>query len=88
MYVGIANFIQGVIGALRDAEERLLPDLEYGEDWRQFCRVAVAAATPVPAVLRHLERLLEKWVMASGHGNKSGETWTGPSPHVLHIKLI
>ena len=58
----------GVIGALRDVEERLLPDLEFGEEWHQFCRKVVAAANPVPMVLGHIEKLLEKWIMASGHG--------------------
>ena len=46
-----------------------MPDLEFGEEWHQFCRVTVAAADHVPMVLGYLERLLEKWISASGHGN-------------------
>ena len=61
--------ILAVIGALKDVEDRLVPDLEFSEKWHQFCRVAVAAAKPVPKTIGYLERLLEKWISASGHGN-------------------
>ena len=60
--------IQGVVGALRDVEERLLPDLEFGEEWHHFCDLAVATANLVPMALGYIERLLEKWITASGHG--------------------
>ena len=46
-----------------------MPDLEFSEKWHQFCRVAVAAAKPVPKTIGYLERLLEKWISASGHGD-------------------
>ena len=68
--------ILGVIGALKDVEDRLVPDLEFSEKWYQFCRVAVAAVKPVPKTIGYLERLLEKWTSASGHGNINNVEYT------------
>lgn len=65
------SFQRGVVQGLRHLEGQLVPDVEFGREWRQFCSVAVATLDYVPTASSYIERLLEKWVTAPGHALKT-----------------
>jgi len=65
------SFQRGVVQGLRHLEGQLVPDVEFGREWRQFCSVAVATLDYVPTTSSYIERLVEKWVTAPGHALKT-----------------